>query len=166
MIGTTLAGAAIALAILFLNLRKWWTGGRALKDLIPTGQGLITGAMSTVCVGGLAGWLSGCTRQATNFGGSKAVSGTTGTDSGSTIATASLGSLTPEGGVVVFLLFVATVAAYKAFNKEEKGRLLGAMAAGAILCATAGIAGMLHGLPEIANSLGASGRALLEGHGL
>ncbi|MGW7198479.1 hypothetical protein [Streptomyces chryseus] len=163
MIGTTLAGVAIALAILFLNLRKWWTGGRALKDLIPTGQGLITGAFGTVCVGGLAGWLSGCTRQAANLGGGKVVTGTTGSDSGSTIATGSLGSLTEEGGVVVFILFVATVAAYKAFNKEEKGRLLGAVLAGTVLCATAGVAGMLSGLPDLANELGASARTVLEG---
>lgn len=166
MIGTTLAGAAIAIAILFLNLRKWWTGGRALKDLIPTGQGLIVGAMSTVCVGGLAGWLSGCARQATSLGGNKVVGGTTGADSSSTIATGSLGSLTPEGGVVVFILFVATIASYKAFNKEEKGRLAGAIVAGCVLCATAGIAGMLTGLPDIANSLGASGRSVFEGQGL
>lgn len=163
MIGTTLAGVAIALTILFLNLRKWWTGGRALKDLIPTGQGLITGAFSTACVGGLAGWLSGCTRQATNVGGGKVVSGTTGTDSGSAIASGSLGSLTEEGGVVVFILFVSTIAAYKAFNKEEKGRLIGSFVAGSILCATAGVAGMLNGLPEIANSLGVEGAAFFGG---
>lgn len=164
--GTTLAGVAVALTILFLNLRKWWTGGRALKDLIPTGHGLITGAMSTACVGGLAGWLSGCTRQVTNFAGGKAVTGTTGADSSSTIASGSIGSLDEGGGVVVFILFVATVAAYKAFSKEEKGRLIGAITAGCILCATAGVAGVLNGLPEIANSLGASGKAFFEGQGL
>ncbi|MCL7377459.1 hypothetical protein [Streptomyces sp. 35G-GA-8] len=166
MIGTTLAGATIAVAILFLSMRKWWTGGRALKDLVPTVQGLITGAMSTVCVGGLAGWLSGCTRQAVNFGGGTAVSGTTGTVSSGPIATGSMGALSEEGGVVVFLLFVATIAAYKAFNKEEKGRLTGAIVAGSILCATAGVAGALDSLPGIANGLGAAGVSLFEGQGL
>ncbi|WP_030747573.1 hypothetical protein [Streptomyces sp. NRRL F-5135] len=166
MIGTTLAGVTIALCILFLNLRKWWTGSRAPKDLLPTGQGLLTGAMSTVCVGGLAGWLSGCTRQATSTLGGKAISGTTGTDSGSPIAAASMGSLTAEGGVVVVLFFVATFAMYKAGGKEEKGKLVGAVIAGAILCATAGVAGMLTALPDIANGLGASGRSFFEGQGL
>ncbi|WP_326811650.1 hypothetical protein [Streptomyces scopuliridis] len=163
--GTTLAGAAIAVVILALNLRKWWTGGRALKDLIPTAQGLVTGAFGTVCAGGLAGWLSGCTRQITNFGGGKAVTGTTGTDSSSPIASGSLGALTPEGGVVVFVFFCVTVAAYKSFNKEEKGKLIGGIVAGSVLCVTAGIAGMLTGLPDVANQLGDSARAAFEGWG-
>ncbi|MEE1805953.1 hypothetical protein [Streptomyces sp. BE133] len=43
--GATLAGCTIAFLVLFANLRKWWTGGRALKDLIPTIQGFVTGGL-------------------------------------------------------------------------------------------------------------------------
>ncbi|MFE7754305.1 hypothetical protein [Streptomyces sp. NPDC057429] len=161
--GVTLAGAAIALTILVIQLRKWWTGGRALKDLIPTIQGLLTGALGTVCAGGLLGWLAGCTRQAANGAGGKVVTGTTGTESGAPLASGTLGQLTPEGGVIVFLLAVVLVLSYKAANKEDKGRLLGALGAGFILCATAGVAGMLEGLPDLVNALGASGRNALEG---
>jgi hypothetical protein len=163
--GTTLAGAAIALVILALNLRKWWSGGRAAKDLIPTTQGLVTGAFGTMCAGGLAGWLSGCTRQATNFGGGKAVMGTTGTDSSSAIASGSFESLTPEGGVIVFAFFCVTIAVYKTLSKEDKGKLIGGVVAGSVLCVTAGVAGMLSGLPDVANQLGDSARAALEGRG-
>lgn len=162
--GVTLAGAAIAAAILFVQLRKWWAGGRTLKDLIPTIQGLITGALGTVCAGGLLGWLAGCTRQAANGVGGKVVTSTTGTDSGTPLASGSLGQLTPEGGVVVFILAIALVVSYKAAGKDDKGRLLGALAAGFILCATAGVAGMLNGLPDLVNALGLSGRNALEGH--
>ncbi|WP_326768649.1 hypothetical protein OG978_32665 [Streptomyces sp. NBC_01591] len=161
--GATLAGCTVAFAILFLNLRKWWTGGRALKDLIPTIQGFITGALGTICAGGLAGWLAGCTRQAANTGGDKVISGTTGTGAGSAIASGSMGQLTEEGAVVVFLVFLALVASYKAASKEDKGRLIGTMIAGFILCATAGVAGALDGLPDLVNSLGLSGKNALGG---
>lgn len=162
--GVTLAGAAIALTILVIQLRRWWTGGRALKDLLPTIQGLLTGALGTVCAGGLLGWLAGCTRQTANGVGGKVISGTTGTESGSPLAGGSLGQLSEEGGIVVFLLAVALVLSYKAAGKDDKGKLLGALAAGFILCATAGVAGMLEGLPELVNALGLSGRNALEGH--
>ncbi|MFD7066088.1 hypothetical protein ACFV97_02505 [Streptomyces sp. NPDC059913] len=162
--GASLAGAAIAVAILFIQLRKWWTGGRALKDLIPTIQGLLTGALGTLCAGGLLGWLAGCTRQGANTAGGKVITGVTGTDSGTPLATASMGQLTPEGGVVVFIVAVALVIAYKAASKEDKGKLLGALAAGFILCAIAGVAGALEGLPELVNGIGLSGRNALEGN--
>ncbi|WP_420169022.1 hypothetical protein [Streptomyces violaceoruber] len=162
--GASLAACAIAIAILGIQLRKWWVGGRAWKDLLPTIQGFVTGGLATICVGGLGGWLAGCTRQLANGGGSKAVTGVTGTDSSSPIAASSLGQLTEEGGVLVFLLAVLLFVTYKAASKDDKGKLLGAMAAGMILCVTAGVAGMLDGLPELVNSLGLSGRNMLEGN--
>ncbi|WP_371099289.1 hypothetical protein [Streptomyces sanglieri] len=160
--GVTLAGCLIAIAIMAIYLWKWWTGGRAIKDLISMIQGFLNGALTTVCTGGLAGWLAGCTRQAAGGVGGKVISSTTGTDSGTPLATASLGQLTPEGGTVVFLLFVILFFSYKAASKEDKGRLLGFVAAGMILCATAGVAGMLDGLPDLINGLGLSGRNALE----
>ncbi|MFF7879129.1 hypothetical protein ACFZDM_33450 [Streptomyces californicus] len=162
--GATLAACAIAIAILGIQLRKWWVGGRAWKDLLPTIQGFVTGGLATICVGGLGGWLAGCTRQLANGGGSKAVTGVTGTDSSSPIAASSLGQLTEEGGVLVFLLAVLLFVTYKAASKDDKGKLLGAMAAGMILCVTAGVAGMLDGLPELVNGLGLSARNALEGN--
>ncbi|MGW1463857.1 hypothetical protein ACWCPT_05815 [Streptomyces sp. NPDC002308] len=161
--GATLAGCALALAILGLQLRKWWVGGRAIKDLIPTVQGFITGALGTACAGGLAGWLAGCTRQVASGVGGKVITGTTGTDAGTPIASGAIGALTPEGGVVVFLVMVLLVATYKAAPKEEKGKLVGALASGFVLCATAGIAGMLSGLPDLANNLGTSAGNILAG---
>lgn len=162
--GASLAGATLAIGIMAVYLRKWWTGGRALKDLIPMVQGFITGALGTICLGGLMGWLAGCTRQASNGVGGKVITGTTGTESGSPLAGGSIGQLTPEGGVVVFLLTIGLVVSYKAAAKDEKGRLVGFLIAGFILCATAGVAGMLQGLPGLVNGLGLSGRNVLEGN--
>ncbi|MFB7007876.1 MULTISPECIES: hypothetical protein [unclassified Streptomyces] len=162
--GVTLAACLIAIAIMVVYLRKWWVGGRAIKDFIAMAQGFLNGALTTICAGGLAGWLAGCTRQAAGGAGGKVISSTTGTDSGTPLATASLGQLTPEGGAVVFLLFVILFFSYKAASKEDKGRLLGFVAAGMILCATAGVAGMLDGLPDLINGLGLSARNALEGN--
>lgn len=162
--GATLAAVLIAVAIMAVYLRKWWVGGRTLKELIPMVQGFITGALATICFGGLAGWLAGCTRQTAGGAGGKVITGTTGTESGAPLAAGSMGQLTSEGGAVVFLLMVILVVSYKAASKDDKGRLLGFLAAGMILCVTAGVAGMLTGLPELVNSLGLSGRNMLEGN--
>lgn len=162
--GASLAAVLIAVAIMAVYLRKWWMGGRTLKDLIPMIQGFITGALATICFGGLAGWLAGCTRQAAGGAGGKVITSTTGTDTGDQLATGSMGQLTPEGGAVVFLLMVVLVVSYKAASKDDKGRLLGFLAAGMILCVTAGVAGMLDGLPGLVNGLGLSARNALEGN--
>ncbi|MFE9300546.1 hypothetical protein [Streptomyces sp. NPDC006856] len=161
--GVSLAACAIAIAILGIQLRNWWVGGRAWKDLLPTIQGFVSGGLATICVGGLGGWLAGCVRQVANGGGSKAVTGVTGTESSTPIAASSMGQLTEEGGVVVFLLAVLLFVTYKAASKEDKGKLLGAMVAGMILCVTAGVVGMLDGLPDLVNGLGLSGKNILQG---
>ncbi|MEU0634343.1 hypothetical protein [Streptomyces sp. NPDC005989] len=161
--GVTLVACLFAIIIMAVYLRKWWSGGRAIKDLISMVQGFLNGALTTVCAGGLGGWLAGCTRQAAGGVGEKVVSGTTGTEAGTPLATASLGQLTEEGGAVVFFLFVILFFSYKTASKEDKGRLLGFVAAGMVLCVTAGVAGMLDGLPDLINGLGLSARNALEG---
>lgn len=162
--GATFAACLIAITIMAVYLRKWWTGGRAVKDLLSMAQGFINGALATICLGGLGGWLAGCARQAAGGVGGKIISTTTGTDAGTPMATASLGQLSPEGGGVVFLLFVLLVISYKAASKEDKGRLAGFLFAGMVLCVTAGVAGMLDGLPGLVNALGLSGRNAIEGN--
>ncbi|MFD5041978.1 hypothetical protein ACFWNI_33550 [Streptomyces sp. NPDC058377] len=161
-VGASLAGCAAALAVLFVTLRSWWTGGRAAKDLILPVQGFLTGGLATVCVGGLGGWIAGCTRQGVGGAASTAITATTGTEAGDPIATASLGQLSEEGGIVVVLIFLACLLSYKAAPKGDKGTMLGCLAAGMILCVTAGVAGALDGLPDLINQAGSAGRGLLE----
>lgn len=158
----TLAGVAISLAILALNLRTWWRGGRQLKDLWPFAQTFLLGGIATICAGGILGWLAGCTAQGINTAGEKVVPGTTGTGSGA-IAYGSLGDLSPEGGVVVFLLTVLTVAGWKAAGKQEQRRAIGGAICGATLCLTAGVAGLMDWLPDAINAVGMWGRGALEG---
>lgn len=161
----TIGGLAIALAVLWANLRPWWKGGRAPKDLIPFGSGFGLGALSTICAGGLLGWLAGCSAGVTNTLGEKAVPGATGTQS-SALSKGSLGNLTPEGGAVVFLLTIALVIAWKAAGKLDKRRMFGGLVCGSTLCLTVGVAGLLAWLPQTINAIGQYGRTAIEGGGL
>ncbi|WP_431784347.1 hypothetical protein [Streptomyces chumphonensis] len=161
----TLAGAAIALAILYANLRPWWKGGRDPKQLLPFGQGLLLGALSTLCVGGILGWLVGLIVSAANGAGDRVVSGATGTSSG-TLNPGVMGQLTPEGAVVVFLLAVGVVLGWKAASKLDKRRIAGGAFVGATLCLTAGVAGLLGILPTAVNAIGQWGVGALNGGSL
>lgn len=159
----TLGGLAIALTILLLNVRTWWKSpGRDPKVLGPFTAGFALGALATICTGGLLGWLAGCTAGITNSIGSKAVPGATGTGD-DVLASGSLGTLTAEGGVIVFLLAVGVFFAWKAASKELKRRMAGGLICGATLCLTAGIAGALDWLPELVNGAGQQVRAAVEG---
>ncbi|WP_431781725.1 hypothetical protein [Streptomyces chumphonensis] len=153
---------ALSLAILYANFRPWWKGGRDPKALLPFAQAWLLGALSTICVGGLLGWLSGCTRQGGNTIGDKAIGGATGADS-APLTGATMGELTPEGAVVVALLTVGVGLAWKAVGKADKRRMAGGAFCGATQCVTAGVADALGWLPTTVNAAGEWGRALFEG---
>lgn len=164
--GLTLTGLAISLAILWANFRPWWKGSREFKQLIPFGQGFFLGAVSTVCTGGLLGWLAGCSAGAANEGGERGVQAVTGAAGTGALTKGSLGNLTPEGAVIVFLLTVGVVIAWKAAGKQEKKRTLGGAFVGATLCLTAGVASLLNWLPGTLNALGDQLRTAVEGAGI
>lgn len=164
--GLTFSGLALSLAILYANFRPWWKGARDPKLLIPFGSGFGLGALGTVCGGGLLGWLAGCSSKLANSGGDKAVRGTTGTASSGAITHGDLGELTPEGAVVVFLLAVGVVLAWRASGKLDKRRMAGGAFCGSTLCLTAGVAGALAWLPDGVNQLGGVLRGAVEGAGL
>lgn len=149
----SIGGLGLALAILIANLRPWWKGSRDPKQLLPFGHGFAVGALATICSGGLLGLLASCSAGAANTAGRRAVPGTTGTSDGS-IAHASLGQLTPGGGLMVFLLAVGLVLAWKSTEKKEKKRMAGGAFCGTTLCLTAGVAGLLGWLPTTVNTSG------------
>ncbi|MFD8577167.1 hypothetical protein ACFV1H_17775 [Streptomyces virginiae] len=164
-IGLTLAGAAISLAVLYSNIRTWKNADWEPKQIGPFATYFALGALSTVCTGGILGFLAGCSVQAANGAGARAVPGATGTQGGS-IAAGSMGQLTVEGGAVVFVFTVALVLAWKAASKTVKKRMFGGAFCGATLCATAGVAGLLTGLPQLANGIGIAAAAALGGEGV
>lgn len=163
--GLSLAGLAITLTIAWANLRPWWKGNRDPKALIPFGSGFLLGALSTMCSGGLLGWLAGCTPQVTNAVGDKAVRGVTGTSNATALVRHPLGSLTPDGAILVFLFAVAVVLAWRAAGKQERKRMSGGAWVGSTLCVTAGVASLLNWLPGLVNGGAAQIHAALNGSG-
>lgn len=163
--GLSLTGLALALVIFYANFRRWWTGKRDPKDLAHFGQGFALGALATACSGGLLGWLASCTPGAANDVGDKAVSGVTGATASAPLARASIGSLTPEGAVIVALFTAAVVMSWRAAKKDEKKRMGGGAFCGATLCVTAGIAGLLTWLPGLVNTFGMQLRTMAEAQG-
>ncbi|MEU4348290.1 hypothetical protein [Streptomyces sp. NPDC023838] len=164
--GLSLAGLAITLGVLYANIRPWWKGSRDPKQLAPFGLGALLGAMSTMCAGGLLGWLSGCAPRVANSTGDKAVSVTTGSASSAPLPRGSLGALSPDGAVIVFLATVVVVLAWRAAGKADKKRILGGAWCGACLCITAGVASLLNSLPSLVNQAGAQLHALVAGGAL
>lgn len=164
-VALSLAGLTVSLIVLYANLRTWWKGGKEPKALGPFAAGFTVGALAVVCTGGILGYLAGCTVQAANGIGARAVPGATGTQ-GAPLARGSMGQLDPEGGVVVVLLTAGLFLAWKAAGKDVKKRMLGGLLCGACLCVTAGVASLLDGLPQAANGLGIAIRSAFEGEGL
>ncbi|MFE0270831.1 hypothetical protein ACFWZY_01625 [Streptomyces sp. NPDC058992] len=163
--GLTLTGLALSLIILWANLRPWWTGSRDPKMLTAFGQGALLGALATLCSGGLLGWLAGCAPGIANTAGDKVVSGATGSASSAPIARATMGTLTPEGALIVALVTAAVVFAWRKAGKDDKKRTVGGAFCGATLCITAGVAGALAFLPTLVNDAGAQLVAALSSGG-
>ncbi|MFD3917332.1 hypothetical protein ACFWR1_38260, partial [Streptomyces sp. NPDC058603] len=85
---------------------------------------------------------------------------------GGALARGDLGQLTPEGAVIVFLMTVGVVLAWKAAGKQDKKRMVGGGFCGATLCVTAGVASLLNWLPGSLNTAGEQLRAAVEGAGI
>lgn len=158
----TLLGLAVTVVVLYANLRTWWTGSRDFKTIAPFATYFCFGGAMTMCVGGLLGFLAGCAAGTTNTAGEKGVPRVTGTGGGGALASGTLGQLTPEGGVVVFIATAALVFAWRAAGKNVKRRMVGGAWCGATLCMTAGVAGLMQWLGPAINQLGATLRGIVE----
>ncbi|MEU5838795.1 hypothetical protein ABZ820_34740 [Streptomyces diacarni] len=158
----TLLGLAITAVILYANLRTWWKSSRDFKTLAPFATYFCFGGAMTMCAGGVLGFLAGCAAGATNTAGEKGVPKITGTGGGGTLASGTLGRLTPEGGVVVFIATAALVFAWRAAGKNVKKRMTGGAFCGATLCLTAGVAGLMQWLGPLINQGGATLRGIVE----
>lgn len=164
--GLTLAGSALVLAVAYINLRTWWRGKRDAKELMPFGQGVTLGALGTMCSGGILGFLSGCSPTIANKAGEQAVDVVTGASPATPVPASSLGQLTPGGAVVVFLVFVGVVLAWKAAPKTDKKRMVGGAFVGSSLCVTAGAATLLDWMPRLVNDAGTELQSFVSGAGI
>ncbi|MFH8717254.1 hypothetical protein [Streptomyces zaomyceticus] len=161
-IALSFAGVSLALLVLWANLRPWWKGGRDPKALVPYGSTLLLGLLATMCVGGLLGWGAAGIVGLFSGGGDTVVSAAAGT-SGTSVATAQLGTLTGPGGVTVTLYFGAILLIWKSAGKQDKRRMLGGLATGAVLGVLPGAVLLLDWLPDTVNTAGATAKAFFEG---
>lgn len=160
-VALSLGGVAIALAILWLNLRPWWKGGRDPKALLPYASGAGLGSLATICVGGALGWGAAGIAGLATSGGNTGVSKVTGTSGAAAMPTGRMGVLTPEGGVVVCLLLVGVILLHKKSGKQDKRRIVGGFVSFAVLGFLPGVAVLLNWWPDLVNTIGAKGHALL-----
>ena len=160
-VGLSLGGVAAALAILWLNLRPWLKGSRDPKALLPYASGSGLGAPATMCIGGALGWGAAGIAGIATSSGNTGVRSVTGASGSAPMPTGRMGTLTPEGGVVVCLLLVGVIIMYRAAGKQDKRRIVGGFVTFAILGFLPGVAYLLHWWPETLNWLGNRGRTLL-----
>jgi hypothetical protein len=160
----TTGGLGLALVILYANLKPWWkSNDRDPRLLGPFTAGFSLGALSTLCAGGVLGVLATWTANTNNRVGGHVVPGSTGQPQ-STLARGQMGQLSPGGGLVVFILAVAVVLAWRATGKGEPGKVLRRRMAGGVLCGltlalTVGVAGLLR--PTLLALTNGSGDQLL-----
>ncbi|MFE0808195.1 hypothetical protein ACFW34_12015 [Streptomyces sp. NPDC058848] len=160
-VALSLGGVAIALAILWLNFRPWWKGGRDPKALLPYASGAGLGSLATICVGGALGWGAAGLAGLVTSGGNTGVEKITGTSGAATMPTGRMGALTPEGAVVVCLLLAGVVLLHKTSGKQDKRRILGGFISFAVLGFLPGVAALLSWWPDLVNEVGAHGYTLL-----
>ncbi|MFI8853664.1 hypothetical protein ACIGW3_26210 [Streptomyces sp. NPDC053499] len=153
-VAVNLGGVAIALAILWLNLRPWWKGGRDPKALLPYASGAGLGSLATICVGGALGWGAAGIAGLGSSLGSKGVSTTTGTSGASTLPTGRMGTLTPEGAVMTCLILVGVIVLHRASGKQDRRRIVGGFVTFAILGFLPGVAALLSWWPDSVNWAG------------
>ena len=160
-----LGGVAIALGILWLNLRPWWKGTRDPKALLPYASGAGLGSLATICVGGALGWGAAGAAGLASSGGAKGVSTATGSSGAGAMPTARMGVLTPEGAVVTCLLLVGVALLFKTSQKQDKRRLVGGFITFSILGFLPGVAAMLGWWPDTVNWAGSTLREVLASGG-
>lgn len=160
-VGLSLGGVAIALAILWLNFRPWWKGGRDPKALVPYVSGAGLGSLATICAGGALGWGAAGIAGIVTSGGNTGVEKITGTSGAAAVPTGRMGTLTFEGAIVVCLLLVGVMLLHKTSGKQDKRRIIGGFISFAVLGFLPGVAALLGWWPDLVNSIGAKGYTLL-----
>lgn len=160
-VAVNLGGIAVALIIAWLNLRPWWKGGRDPKALLPYGAGAGIGALATICIGGILGWIAARVAGFSSSMGAKGVETTTGTSGAATLPVGRMGTLTPEGGVITVILLVGVLLLYKTSGKQDRRRIIGGALTFMILGFLPGVALALQWWPETVNWSGAQALAWL-----
>lgn len=133
----TYGGLALTLAIVALNLRGWWKGGKKPAELGPYIGSLAVGVSWMACTGGILGWSGGMIAGGVNAAGGGAITRGTGTADG-VIATGTVETLTPGGAIVVLIATAVWGAVFRSVSATVKRRMVGGLLTGVCLTLTAG----------------------------
>ncbi|MFC8491800.1 hypothetical protein ACFUJU_13555 [Streptomyces sp. NPDC057235] len=130
----TVAGLAVALALIGIEGYRWWKtgtgkaaaaggegGGRNPKALIAFGGGIAFGTLMVACPAGLLGIGAGFLRWGGNAFGDFVMRSMTGQTS-TTVATGAAPAIDSYGAVVVTAIVLILFALRKAFPKTSKGK--------------------------------------------
>lgn len=163
-VALTAGGLAVSLAATGIYCWKWWkTGSRKPADLAPFAGSYVLGGLATICTG-LLGILGGWTALLGNGIGKHAVSGATGKGA-AVMNHGTAGTLTPGGAIVVFLIAVGFVVAWKAAAKTMKRQLFWGWFCGSTMTLTVGVAGLFVHVVGLVNGVGDSGYGWFNGGG-
>ncbi|MEU8968134.1 hypothetical protein AB0D11_02465 [Streptomyces monashensis] len=168
----TTAGFALAVALLGVELWRWYKGGkggdheghgghgghggsaRDPKALIPLALGIVCGILAVACPSGLLGQGAGVLRWGGNGLGGTIMQTLTG-QGGTPLAQASAPTLDGYGAVVVTALFIALWLVRKQIPKPPKGKWKKGLFIGVMLCVSTGTAAVIaQSVVGGANNLG------------
>lgn len=164
-VAVSLGGVAVALAILWLNLRPWWKSGRDPKALLPYASGAGLGSLATICTGGALGWGAAGIASLATRGGDSSVEKVTGVSGAQAAPAGRMGTLGQEGAAVTCLLLVGVIILYKASGKQDRRRIIGGFLTFAVLGFLPGVASLLAWWPHTINWLGVAGWETAAGGG-
>ncbi|MFF8790840.1 hypothetical protein [Streptomyces sp. NPDC015125] len=125
------------------------------KDLIPLAAGVGYGGLATATTSGLIGFTTGAITWLGNGAGSLAMWGATGGETG-LAARSNTAALTGEGNLILLLVTVAILGAWKAIPKKAKPHMRQGIVCGVLLGLSATLGGWFASLViPAANSWGA-----------
>lgn len=165
----TTAGFALAVALLGVELWRWYKGGkgggddhhgghggsaRDPKALIPLALGIVCGILAVACPSGLLGKGAGVLRWGGNGVGGTIMQTLTG-QGGAPLGEAAAPTLDGYGAVVVTALFIALWLLRKQIPKLPKGKWKKGLFIGVMLCVSTGTAAVVaQSVVGGANNLG------------
>ncbi|MFG2910903.1 hypothetical protein ACGF13_38385 [Kitasatospora sp. NPDC048286] len=140
------------------SIKNGATATKGALDLVPLGVGMLYGGIATATTSGLIGFSTGAITWFGNLAGSFAMWNATGGET-TLAARSSQLQLTGMGNLVLLLLTVAVVGAWKAIPKKAKPRMRLGIISGILLGLSATLGGVV--MATVIPAVNAAGEALV-----
>ncbi|MGA5823702.1 hypothetical protein ACPC54_38290 [Kitasatospora sp. NPDC094028] len=140
------------------SIKNGSTATKGALDLLPLGIGMLYGGIATATTSGLIGAVTGLVTWTSNGVGSLTMWGATGGETTLNARSSQL-ELTGMGNLVLLLLTVAVLGAWKAIPKKAKPRMRLGIISGILLGLSATLGGMV--MATVIPAVNAAGAALV-----